>query len=195
MLTKFLESTIDFLKQTAVSGLTQKHLDKRYENDFTIALGQATYYKSKDFLELIFFANSTFGATDYIASQNLPQAPNGTYTLVLRFYKVTSQLMDVDTQNYTQIESELKDVIHNSEVKFYSDDPSWFYQGGWEGADKEGISIYKFPGPNGKGIWNEKHAASGGLANSNIHLTKHLAQIVDEIDNYIPKITQKLQVK
>jgi hypothetical protein len=33
------------------------------------------------------------------------------------------------------------------------------------------------------------------LANSNIHLTKHLAQIVDEIDNYIPKIAQKLQVK
>ena len=32
----FLEATIDSLSLNAVSGLTQKHLDKRYQNDFNI---------------------------------------------------------------------------------------------------------------------------------------------------------------
>ena len=46
----FLEATIDSISLNAVSGLTQKHLDKRYQNDFNIDLAQAAYYKKKDFL-------------------------------------------------------------------------------------------------------------------------------------------------
>ena len=36
--------------------------------------------------------------------------------------------------------------------------------------------------------------ASGGLTNKNIHLTKHLAQIASNIETYIPKLAQKLDV-
>ena len=49
----FLEAAIDSISLNAVSGLTQKHLDKRYQNDFNIDLAQAAYYKKKDFLEMI----------------------------------------------------------------------------------------------------------------------------------------------
>jgi len=189
----FLEATIDSLAGNSVSGLTQHHLDLRYQNDFNIDLGQAAYYRKQDFLELIFFANSTYGATDFIASTSLPQGKNGQYTLCLRFYKVGQYLKDEKNMGYGQLEQALKQAIHSCDVKFYSDDPSWFYQGGWEACDKENLSIYKFPGPAGKGIWTARHKASGGLT-GDAHLTKHLSQVVNEIDSYIKQIAQNLYV-
>lgn len=189
----FLEATIDSLKSTAVSGLTQHHLDKRYQNDFNIDLAQASYHRRDDFLELIFFANSTFGATSYIASTNLPQGKNGQYTLCLRFYKVGQYLKDESKMGYSQLEKALRDAIHNCDVKFYSDDPSFYFQGSWEDLAKEGLSIYKFPGPNGTGQWRERHKSSGGMTGE-AHLTKHLAQVVNEIDSYIKQIAQNLYI-
>lgn len=189
----FLEATIDSLSLNAVSGLTQKHLDKRYQNDFNIDLAQAAYYTKQDFLEMIFFANSTYGATGFIAATNLPQGKNGQYTLCIRWYNVKQYLKDEKNMGYSQLEQALKQVVHNCDAKFYSDDPSWFYQGGWEACDKEGLSIYKFPGPAGKGIWAERHKASGGLS-GDAYLSKHLAQVVYEIDNYIRPAAQNLQI-
>ena len=189
----FLEATIDSLRGNSVSGITQRSLDQRYQNDFNIDLAQASYHRKEDFLELIFFANSTYGATDFISATSLPQGKNGQYTLCLRFYKVNSYLKDEKSMGYSQLEKAIKDCIHNCDVKFYSDDPSWFFQSGWEEADKQGLSIYKFPGPKGTGVWTERHKASGGL-NSDVHLTKHLAQVVDEIDSYVTEIAQNLYV-
>jgi hypothetical protein len=95
---------------------------------------------------------------------------------------------------YGQLEQALKKVIHSCDVKFYSDDPSFDWQGCWEGLAKHDLSIYKFTGEKGKGIWDEKHAASGGLQNQEIHLTKHLSQVVNEIDSYIKQIAQNLYI-
>ena len=190
----FLEATIDSLSLNAVSGLTQKHLDKRYQNDFNIDLAQAAYYTKQDFLEMIFFANSTYGATGFIAATNLPQGKNGQYTLCIRWYKVKQYLKDEKNMGYSQLEQALKQVVHNCDAKFYSDDPSFYWQGVWEGLDKNGMSIYKFTGEKGKGVWDEKHNLSGGISNPQVHLTKHLAQVVNEIDNYIRPAAQNLQI-
>jgi hypothetical protein len=149
----FLEATIDSLSLNAVSGLTQKHLDKRYQNDFNIDLAQAAYYRKQDFLEMIFFANSTYGATGFIAATNLPQGKNGQYTLCIRWYNVKQYLKDEKNMGYSQLEQALKQVVHNCDAKFYSDDPSFYWQGVWEGLDKNGMSIYKFTGEKGKGVW------------------------------------------
>lgn len=194
MMWKFLESTIDSLIGSSVSGLTQHHLDQRYQNDFNIDLGQASYNRREDYLELIFFANSTYGDTGFIAATSLPQGKNGQYTLCLRFYKVGQFLKDEKNMSYSQLEKALRDCIHNCDVKFYSDDPSFYWQGVFEDLDKEGLSIYKFPGEKGSGYWRNIHAASGGLQNPNIRLTKHLAQVVNEIDSYIKEISQKLYI-
>lgn len=191
---KFLEATLDSLKQGGISGETQKALDKRYsEGDSKIALGQAKYFTKKNFLELVFFANSSYGATDYIAAAKLPTAPNGCYTLVLRFYNVAKDLGINKNIAYSQLERSLKNCIHTCDIKFYSDDDSFYYQGAWEAADKAKLAIYKFPGPAGDGKWNALHQSSGGLSNPPVHLTKHLAQLVDEIDDYIPEIAKNLQ--
>lgn len=194
MMWKFLESTIDSLIGSSVSGLTQHHLDQRYQNDFNIDLGQASYNRREDYLELIFFANSTYGDTGFIASTNLPQGKNGQYTLCLRFYQVGQFLKDEKNMSYSQLEKALLECIHRCDVKFYSDDPSFYWQGCWEGLDKNNLSIYKFTGEKGDGIWHAKHAASGGLGNPEIHLTKHLAQIVTEIDSYVKQIAQNLYI-
>ena len=189
----FLEATIDSLKNTVVSGLTQYNLDIRYQNDFYIDLGEATYNSKENYLELIFFANSTFGDTSFIAATNLPQGKNGQYTLCLRFYDVNSFLKNEKNMGYSELEKALYSVIHSCDVKFYSDDPSWYFQGGWEACDKENLSIYKFPGPPGKNIWTNRHKSSGGLS-GDAHLSKHLVQVVYEIDNFIKKIAQNLYI-
>lgn len=200
-MTLFLEATIDSLTQNGVSGLTKKHLGLRYdEGDSEISVGKSTLFQSKNFYEAVFFANSSYGATDYIASADTgTNAPQGTYTLVLRFYNVSTYLGNEDfaigQMQYSKIEQILKSIVHNCDAKFYSDDPSWFYQGAWEGLDKNKMSIYKFPGPKGSGVWHARHGASGGLSNDTIHLTKHLAQVVEQIDAYIPKLAQTLEVK
>lgn len=195
-LQKFLESTIDYLTQTAVSGITKRYLDKRYENDFNIDLGTATYYKSQDFLELVFYADSTYGGTSFIAATDLPQGKNGQYTLAMRFYKVKAILGDINGNTpYSEIEPKIKSVIHQCDVKLYSDDPSFYFQGCWQALDKAKLSIYRFPGPDGDGTWDAKHTMSGGIANPPVHITKHLAQICESIDDYVPQIAQNLGVK
>ena len=200
MLVKFLEANIDYLSQTAVSDLTKKWYDLRMsEGEIDIRLNSATYNTrlGNDYLELVFFAKSTYGNTSFVAATNLPQAPNGWYTLAMRFYGLKSIMgkgKELKSLGYQEIENRLKRAIHSCDVKFYSDDPSFFYQGCWEDLDKANMSIYKYTGPQGKGIWRGIHAASGGLADPYIHITKHLAQVINEIDSYIPQIAQNLKV-
>ena len=198
MLVKFLEANIDYLSQTAVSDLTKKWYDLRMsEGEIDIRLNSANYNTRNNYLELIFFAKSTYGNTSFIAATGLPEAPNGWYTLAMRFYGVKPILgkaKELQALGYQEIENRLKKVIHGCDVKFYSDDPSFFYQGMWEDLDHEKMAIYKFTGPKGKGIWRGIHQAAGGLSNPNIRITKHFAQIISEVDTYIPQISQNLKV-
>ena len=198
MLVKFLEANIDYLSQTAVSDLTKKWYDLRMsEGEIDIKLNSANYNTRNNYLELIFFAKSTYGNTSFIAATDLPEAPNGWYTLAMRFYGVKPILgkaKELQALGYQEIENRLKKAIHGCDVKFYSDDPSFFYQGMWEDLDHEKMAIYKFTGPEGKGIWRGIHQAAGGLSNPNIRITKHFAQIISEMDTYIPQISQNLKV-
>lgn len=190
----FLETTVDYLRSTAVSEITSSALDKRYEFDSEIDLAQAAYDKSQDFLELIFFANSTYGDTGFVAATDIPQGKDNQYTLCLRFYKVKDYLGNEAKMGYSELEAAIKKVIHTCDVKMYSDDPSWYFQGAWESCDKEGLSIYKFPGPKGTGEWDARHKASGGLT-GDAHITKHLAQVITYIDTYIRDIAKNLIIR
>lgn len=196
-LTKLYEKTLDMLQQSGVSGIVDKSLEKRYsDGDSTISLASANYLKRNNILELIFWANSSYGNESFVAATDLPQPPNGKYTLALRFYGVKNYLTkNVLSSGYSEIEKALKEIVHSCDVKFYSDDPSFFFQGCFEDLDKEDLSIYKFPGPDGKGIWRGRHYSSGGVSNPNIHLTKHLAQVCLEIDEFIRPMAQMLEIK
>lgn len=198
---KFLEATLPELRVGGVSNLTMKHLDLRSsEGDSMIVFGDSTLSTKDDHLEITFFAHSTYGAEDYIdygASTGASKINDGkSYTLKIRFIKVKKYGLDkkFNSLDFSAMEEKIREVAENCDAKFYSDDPSWFFQGGWEIADKYKASIYKFPGPNGTGQWEARHRASGGLR-GNIYLTKHLAQVVDAFDSYIPMICQSLVVK
>lgn len=190
MLFKLFEATLDQVTSSSVSSKTQHWLDDRYQNDFTINFAQAVYNKKQDFLELIFFANSTYGGQSTISATDVPQgAKPGQYTIALRFYNVGTYLSKEKDMGYAQLESALKEVFHKCNVKFYSDDPSYFYQGVWSNNEKHDMAIYKFPGPEGDGTWDARHPTSSGS-----HVTKHIAQVCNEIDSYVKQVAQNLQI-
>lgn len=176
------ESTIDKLRATCISNFTQDKLEDRLNNgDYHMSVSQAIYHKKDNFLEVTFTVNATNGGKPY--------------TCILRFYKVGDLVTeDLDKARFSVVEKILRKIIKKCDVRFYSNDPSFYWQGSWEGLDKNDLSIYKFNGAKGDGVWDNRHASSGGLANSEIHLTKHLAQIVRTIDGYISQIAQVLTV-
>ena len=197
-----LEATLDTLTQTAVSNLTQKHLNKREtEGESRIDVAKSTWYQNKNFYEAIFYAKSSFGSTQYIAASNIGNnTPNGYYTVVIRFYNCNSQSpdflpSDFETLQHSKLQEILRNVVHNCDAKFYSDDMSFYFQGVWEDLYDSDMSIYKFTGKKGKGQWRDIHASSGGLTNPKVRLTKHIAQIIRDIDQYIPQLEQKLVVE
>lgn len=184
----------DLLPDGGVSGITQKWLDKRYsEGDSRLDFAEAKYF-NRQYLQLVFFAASTYGGTSFIGApdNDLPQAPNGYYTLVLRFLKPDMYLRNIETMNDKQLAQALKKVFEACDVKLFSDDPSFYWQGSYEDLSKHNACVYKFSGENGDGTWRNRHFASGGLDNSEIKLTKHLAQLLDTLDYYIPEIVKAL---
>lgn len=199
---KIEEMTVNELKAQAVSSITKAALAKRTGEGLSeITLGNCTLDKNKKFLEAVFYAQSTFENESYIDSANIDfDTPEKNYTLVLRWYDVLNvipadEIGDIDVLEYSKIENILSNIINKCNVRMYADDPSFYWQGVHEGLDKNGLSIYKFVGENGKGIWHDRHAASGGLTNREIHLTKHLAQLMETLDDYIRPMAQKLEVR
>lgn len=117
------------------------------------------------------------------------------YDVVFRWYNVSKYFTnDPSKVKYSQLEKMLRNIVYKCDVRMYSSDPSFIYQGCWEGLDKNELSIFKYNGPKGDDVWNDRHMKSGGLNNKNVHLTKHLTQIASYIEQYIPRMAQLLQV-
>lgn len=182
MLSLLMETTIKELTQTGVSNITWNFLDNRmrYGNS-NVSVKSSFYNVGEGYFEAWFKVDSTKGDDEY--------------DVVFRWYDVDKYFTeDPKKVKYSVVEKMLRNVIYKCNVKLYSSDPSFSMQGCWEGLDATDLSIYKFPGPKGTGEWNSRHMASGGLTNKNIHLTKHLAQIASNLELYIPKLAQKLNV-
>lgn len=182
MLSLLMETTIKELTQTGVSNKTWDFLDNRLRyGDSGVTVESSFYNVGEGYYEAWFKANST--------------TSDAKYDIVFRWYDVDKYFTDDPKKvRYSEVEKMLRNVIYKCNVRLYSSDPSFSMQGCWEGLDANDLSIYKFPGPKGAGIWNTRHMASGGLTNKNIHLTKHLAQIASNIETYVPKLAQKLDV-
>jgi len=202
---RFNETSLIDVAGGGVSNLTAYWMDERYANDSTIVLLDAIYSVKDDFLELSFWANSSYGDIHTNVEYDVVKSPSDAYVVVMRFYGVTKKVLGMFSRNffnpeklkatpYSKIEKVIYKIIQNCDIKFYSNDPSFYYQGVWEDLAKENMSIYRFIGPAGKGIWHNRHAESGGLMNSNIHVTKHIAQACFEINNFVPDIVKNLKV-
>lgn len=166
-----------------VSNLTQSYLDLRMNGDqHNISVSSAVYHINDDFLEVVFDVQPTEGVNHY--------------TVICRFYEASKYIKDdLSKVKFSVVEKTLNKIIKYCDVKFYSDDPSFLYQGCWEGLYKQDLSIFKFNQPTGKGVWDDRHFKSGGLQNNQIHLTKHIAQIIQSFRAYISRIAQVLEIK
>lgn len=182
MLSLLTETTIKELTQNGVSNITWNYLDNRMRYGNSDVTVESSFYNvGEGYFEAWFKVDSTNS--------------DEKYDVVFRWYDVDKYFTeDPKKVRYSIVEKMLRNIIYKCNVRLYSSDPSFSMQGCWEGLDANDLSIYKFPGPKGTGVWNSRHMASGGLTNKNIHLTKHLAQIASNIETYIPKLAQKLDV-
>lgn len=194
------------LRGQATSNLTAKHLDIRYDNDYFYTVTYAFVQtqgsivkrimrslrgaqNTPNTLTVLYTINSTFGDGQSVPNNVYPSEPNK-YHVVIQFQNIQTvekvcgttwkQFLSVPDQKKQQM---IQTTIKICDVKLYSDDPSFYWQGCWEDLDKIGVALYPFRGPAGKGVWNARHNASGGLINSNLHVTKHIAQISEQISS------------
>lgn len=195
---KLLETKIDYLFSTGVSNITDKYLNLRFEPEArsNIELIQSNYHTGSDYLELVFYADATYtndtqNTTIQPVINRFGRTPNGKYLIIVKFLKVKRWLKDYQNlmeTNRNRMLQYMKSLIHSCDAQFYSDDPSFYWQGVFEDLSQENMSIYKFNGTKGNGIWQNIHYQSGGLTKPTIRVTKHIAQIIMFIDDYIPDI-------
>ena len=196
---KLLETRIDYLLQSGISNITDKYLNLRFEPEARteIQLIQVNYHTQSDYLELVFWADSTYterhtqNETIQPVLDKFGRTPDGKYILIANFYKVKrwiGKYPEMINTNRQRLYYYVKSLLHSCDARFYSDDPSFYWQGVYEDLAQENMSIYKFIGTNGKGIWRDRHFQSGGLAKPTIRVTKHLAQVIMFIDDYINDI-------
>jgi len=187
MLDLLQELSISQIQQTnATSNLTQGHLDYRMTQGYSdISVKNAIWNTRKEFIEVNFSARSTTNSRKR-------------YILTLRFYDVNNLMNskgDWDSLTHRVQENIMKNVFSTCEVKMHSTDPSFHMQGFHEDLAKEDLAIYRFKGPRGKDIWQGRHVDSGGLSKNTIRLTKHLSQLIGDLNNYIRPVVQTLRVK
>lgn len=203
-LQRFNEATLLDIAESGISNMTKYWMDDRYEFDSYLTLHTAVYSMRDDFLELTFWANATYGDEHNQIEYDVVSSPTNAYVVIMRFYKVSSVLgffnkgffrpEKLKKTSFKKVEDVIYEIIQRCEIRFYSNDPSFYYQGVWEDLERENMAIYRFIGPKGKGIWHDKHVQSGGLRNPNIHVTKHIGQACFEINNFVPDIARNLKI-
>lgn len=179
------EMTLPQIANDAVSTLTNKHLSIRYQNSYSYSVDKAEI-KGND-LFVTFSVMSTFRDGESVYA-GYTSSYNNHYSIIIEFIDA-KRFLD---QNPTNKATAVQQIISSCDVKLYSDDPSFYYQGFWEDLQKVDMSIYPFPGPSGNDYWTNIHFGSGNLANPHIRVTKHIAQLSREIENYINYIVQRL---
>jgi hypothetical protein len=187
----------------AVSGITNKALNTRIEEPYTnkeIFLRRALWDTTKDTLLFNFDVKPTF--TSRTPAVMTTKGNRGArvfynYTILLQYTNV-SKFLGSPKQYALKVQAKIvamKNLIFHGECRIHSNDPSFYYQGMWEDLAKVGATIYKFPGPNGQGIWRARHSASGGLAVPEIRITKHIAHVIQEIGDWVKDAVQYLEIK
>lgn len=192
--------SLNDLERQAVSNLTQKHLTARLtdpEMNSGIRVIEAQWEPGKDTFTVFFEMEPSKGTpTQVITTTGRPY--QGTfYNTVFQFQNVHAWLgtpEEFQQKTSTEQISVLDNMIWKAEAKLYSNDPSFYYQGMWEDLASVGGAAFSFPGPKGDGVWRARHAQSGGLANSMIRITKHMGQVIGNIDKMVSEIRDKTRI-
>ena len=190
--------TLKSLNAGGVSNLTAMHLDRRTtdpEANSHVELIEAKWKVEDNEVVIFFYVSPTYGSHTVLTPSARPYSGS--------FYNVVFQFIGVETylgtiEDYTasderKREQAIENMMWNCAVKVYSNDPSFYYQASWEDLAKVDGAVFPFPGPTGTGYWHDKHAASGGLTNPNVHITKHMANIIEELRKFVPIIAKTMK--
>jgi hypothetical protein len=178
------------LNQMGVSNITYKAMEK-------YGLGAHFLVKAdengKGQLDLIFGVQSSKDDNKHVDLKGNPQPfLKREYVVRLTFLNI----YHVVPKNWRQegeekLKQYLSQIIKNCVVKVACDCPAFYWQGMHEGDDKAKTSYFDFIGTKGTGLWNNRHAASGGV-NIGQQMCKHIYNVAYSISNYIPEIAKNL---
>lgn len=89
--------------------------------------------------------------------------------------------------------NQIINIIKKCKVKVHANDASYYWQGVWDVADKQGFAIEKFPKNNnrGKGIWSKRH--TGKYPGK--YLTKHILECLNNTMFLSSIIAKKIRTK
>jgi hypothetical protein len=174
--------TINDLKKNAISNLNKIYLSKRRkEGQSGSYLEEINWDEEKDTITLEWSIVPTYekSVTNYSPTGDKYTAND--YLAEVQFINVNKYLgTKKDYLEFTPKEQGqlVSDMLKNGEVKLWSSDPSFIFQGTMEAMDDLDASIYPLWSPKGKGIWNSRHGKEP-------HVTKHIAEILSVIfQNY-----------
>lgn len=186
------EQVLEYFKKSGTSNLTKKHYQTRLTKEYSYGLQEIVLTDSD--LRLVFLVVPTFRNGKPVKNKK-KASRKSQYTVEIQFVNA-SEYIDIDLPD-TMSSSDLKEgvdsMIDGCDLKFYSDDPSFYWQGFWEDLDASNSAIYPFEGTKGDHTWEDRHADSGGLLNSKIRVTKHITQIlIDMKEKHKDKIIRML---
>jgi hypothetical protein len=187
------------LQQSAISGLVQKSLNARLGEPGSysgVKVIESTWESTKDIMTIYFEIEPTGGERTTVLTPSARPYPGTFYNVMFQYQNVSHYLSDQDTYKELDKETQLegmKNMLYRCETKLHSNDASFYYQGVWEDLSHVDGAIFGFPGPSGKGIWRKRHDMSGGLEIPEVRITKHIAQVIQDLNNLLDQIHSKLR--
>lgn len=191
------ENKLAYFGYAGTSNLTDKHYKERLNNNFEYSL-YSILLVDKKHLRFTFHAFPT-----YLSNKSRPneydKKINSYYTIQIQFLDAT-KIVDYEKFVSKDVKvNDIKEIVKNCEVQFYSNDESFYWQGFWEDLDSNNSSIYTFKGTNGKGVWRDNHQKSGGLSDPTKRITKHIKQLIEDFDlilnKQLPRYLKSHQIK
>lgn len=177
------------IKTNAISDLNKKFLNlRRTDGKSGSYFKDANWIESDDSVYLVFHVNPTYDktVTNYSPSGN--EYKDNKYIVQVQFEEVSKVLGDKETfKSFTPKEQGelVLQMINECEIKLWSSDPSFVFQGAFEAMSDLGASIYPMWGPrHSTGIWAQRHGTE-------IHETKHISEILE----IIPALYQDISIK
>lgn len=200
------EHKLNYFLNNGYSNLTKKHYEIRLTKDYTYSLRKIISVKDQG-LRLYFSVRPTF--SDGKKSSRVGNLrPTQIYDVQIQFNKASKFLEKYQPEKDDDLEEiplhevyllgkkDVKkfweEVVDNCDLRFYSNDPSFYWQGFWEDLSNQRAAIKPFKGKRGTGRWRKIHQDSGNLTNGKLRVTKHIAQILLDLDIYEDRILKLL---
>lgn len=192
---RIYERQAQFYRNTGISNITKTAYLKRKQERDSYSFNSLIIVDDKD-IRLRFLVMPT-KMTGKPLSNGPVKSLSNQYIVEIQFVDA-DKYVDLDHITYRMdknvLISQVQEMFDNCDLKFYSDDPSFYWQGFWGDLDSVDSAIYPFKGEKGTGVWENRHTEAGGLTNSKYRVTKHILQILNNLNEHKVAVATKLLI-